>query len=306
ATLMREPSAKRQQLLLHAAYDAGFRHFDVAPSYGFGAAEHALGKFLRSRPEGVTVGTKVGILARGSPGLMRLIQAPARALLRRYPGLRGRATHTVGAAMHTTTNFSVAACTRSLENSLRALGIARIDVLLLHDVRPPDVATDGLLEWLQTQKERGVVLNVGLATSPAAANEILSGRAAFFDAVQVPSNILAPATAVLPDDITRLRLTHGALTYPLGWAEQRVREDPTWARLLSEHAGEDVTTREALARLILAWAYFENPHGVVILGTSKEAHLRSAATALEAFDGTRLAAVSHFMRELASGLGDSC
>src|SRR3990170_2143406 len=77
ATLMREPSPAAQQRLLHAAYDAGFRHFDVAPSYGLGAAERVLGRFLRTRPEGVTIGTKVGMLARGNAGVMRLVQQPA-------------------------------------------------------------------------------------------------------------------------------------------------------------------------------------------------------------------------------------
>ena len=35
---------------LQAAWDAGIRHYDTAPHYGAGLAEHRLGNALRSRP----------------------------------------------------------------------------------------------------------------------------------------------------------------------------------------------------------------------------------------------------------------
>src|SRR5689334_12904762 len=89
ATLMREPSPRKQQGLLHIAYDEGFRHFDVAPSYGLGAAETALGRFLKARPRDITIATKVGIRAVGNRRFMQYVQRPGRLLLKNFPSLRG-------------------------------------------------------------------------------------------------------------------------------------------------------------------------------------------------------------------------
>ena len=54
--------SRRESLrLLEAAFDAGIRHFDVAPMYGYGEAEGCLGEFLQRHRADVTVTTKYGI-----------------------------------------------------------------------------------------------------------------------------------------------------------------------------------------------------------------------------------------------------
>ena len=301
ATLMREPSPAAQQRLLHAAYDAGFRHFDTAPSYGLGAAERVLGTFLRTRPEGVTVGTKFGIVARGNPGLMQLVQRPARALLRRFPALRGRATKAVGAVVHTPTDYSPETRTRSLEGSLRALGVDCLDLLLLHEARPEDVSDGSVVEWMQAQKARGVVRNIGVATGVANAAGILAQHEGVFDVLQVPSDVLTPATAVLGARPASLLVTHSVLAAPLARASARLRADAAWGRTLSERAGTDVGAPGALARLLLAAGLAENESGVVLLGSSSAAHLRAAPAAVGAFPAARVAAAAAFLRDSLGG-----
>ena len=296
ATLMREPSAAMQQRLLHAAHDAGFRHFDVAPSYGLGAAEAVLGRFLRTRPEGVTVATKVGISIRGSAGLMRLMQRPARAVLRRFPGLRGRATKTVGGVVHVPTDFSIASCQRSLEGSLRALGVDVIDLYLLHDAQPADTASGAVGDWLRSLKERGLIKHAGVASSPPAASAIVGAASGAYDAVQVPSHVLAPALKMIPGGIAPLRLTHGVLAAPLAQVMSRLRADPGWAEAVSERLGTDAGAPGVAPRMLLAWGLLENRDGVVLIGTSKESHLRSATEALGAFAPDRLAIAGDFLR----------
>ena len=295
ATLMREPSSKQQQRLLHEAYDAGFRHFDVAPSYGLGEAERALGRFLRLHGRDVTVATKVGITARGLPGFNRLLQRPARALLRRFPRLRGRATRAVGATVHTPASFSVDACARSLENSLRALGRVVVELLLLHEARPADV-NDDLLEWLHAQRRRGTVRNVGIAADVSSISTILRQHPGQFDVVQFPSNVLTPSIAELGDASPSLRLTHGALATPLQRIEARLQQDRQWARALSERVGKDVMMPGVLAQLLLAWATDENCGGIVLVGASNASHLRSAPSALGAFEISSLADAGRFLR----------
>ncbi|HEX2779236.1 MAG TPA: aldo/keto reductase, partial [Gemmatimonadaceae bacterium] len=282
ATLMREPSGSGQQRLLHAAYEAGFRHFDTAPSYGVGAAETVLGRFLRAHRDDVSVGTKVGILARGNASLMRVIQRPARAVLRRFPALRGRATQTVGGMVHARPDFSPATRTRSLEGSLRALRVDALDLLLLHEPEPADVGTE-ITDWLGDLKRRGLVRAVGVATTAAFAAEILRAHPGTFDAVQAPGNVLEPIPALSDGAASVLRVVHSVLANPLGHANRRMAADPAWIAELSRRAGTDIAAPGALAKLLLAWAVAENPRGIVLLGSSSADHLRAAVAAVDAF-----------------------
>lgn len=296
ATLMREPSSRTQQYLLQLAYDVGFRHFDVAPSYGLGTAERALGRFLQSHMDDVTVGTKVGIAVRRNFMRFQAIQRPIRAMLRRFPSLRGRATRAVGSAIHARSNFALSACTLSLENSLRELKRDSIDLLLLHDPEPEDLADGQVLEWIAGQKQRGLVRNVGIATSPTSGAKAVSSIHSF-DVVQVPSNILAPAIPIIRASVAQpLCVTHSAIALPLGRISQRMATDPTWTTELSEHVRTDVREPGVIPRLLLAWALHENSGGIVLLGASKAEHIRAAPQSLDAFAADQLDRVSAFLR----------
>ena len=50
---------------VHLALDLGINYFDVAPAYGDGKAEEALGIALEGRSEEVIIGTKVRVPADG-------------------------------------------------------------------------------------------------------------------------------------------------------------------------------------------------------------------------------------------------
>ena len=295
ATLMREPSPSRQQELLHAAYDAGFRHFDVAPSYGMGAAERVLGRFLRTRPDGVTIATKVGIVVRSSMSGLRLIQRPARALLKVLPSLRGRVTSAAGSVIHTRSNFSTTACTQSLENSLRALGTDYLDLLLLHDPEPADLADGSVFSWLARQKERGVVRNIGIASSASEAGQLITSSHPY-DVIQVPSNVLSPAGSSL--DLTASRplcVTHSAIAEPLRHILRRIAEE-RWALAFSDVAGVDVRRPGVIPRLLLSWALHENQKGIVLVGASKPQHFQEAGRVSDGARGDHLEEVADFLR----------
>src|SRR6266699_1659031 len=81
ATLMREPSRRGQERILEVAFDSGIRHFDVSPSYGFGAAENLLGRFLQGRRGHVTIATKVGIGYSSRGASLAKFQRPFRYVL---------------------------------------------------------------------------------------------------------------------------------------------------------------------------------------------------------------------------------
>ncbi len=60
-SLMGATNRRDSLKLLEAAYEAGIRHFDVAPMYGYGEAESCLGEFLQHHHGQITVTTKFGI-----------------------------------------------------------------------------------------------------------------------------------------------------------------------------------------------------------------------------------------------------
>ena len=103
---------------LCAAWDVGIRLFDTAPFYGFGLSEHRMGEVLRERRrDQFVISTKVGRL---------LVPDPAVAVERH--GFVG------GLPFRVEFDYGYDGARRSVEHSLHRLGLARIDVVLIHDV----------------------------------------------------------------------------------------------------------------------------------------------------------------------------
>ena len=106
--------------LTDAAYEGGVRYFDTSPFYGYGRSELRMGAALRQRPrDEYVLSTKVGrILHAMKPGEKK----PADF---RENGLPGFAP---------VFDYSYDGVMRSLEHSHLRLGLARIDIALIHDV----------------------------------------------------------------------------------------------------------------------------------------------------------------------------
>lgn len=105
------------EAIVRAAWDAGIRYIDTAPYYGFGQAERAVGDALRDEPrDDWVLSTKVGRLLRPFP------QVPAE------PGRKHPLPFGVAY------DYSYDGIMRSFEDSLQRLGLARIDILYLHDI----------------------------------------------------------------------------------------------------------------------------------------------------------------------------
>jgi aryl-alcohol dehydrogenase-like predicted oxidoreductase len=155
--------------LLHAALDAGIRHFDTAPSYAYGQSEVVLGEILGS-VAGLTIATKVGLPAvTGSPGRAgTLYRRLARPLLARAPLLkrgllalrRPAVTATVAAPSRRVLLRDELAA--SVEQSLARLRRQRLDLLLVHE--PEGIMLDPALQEAFADLQRaGLVTAFGLA-----------------------------------------------------------------------------------------------------------------------------------------------
>src|SRR5262245_14878696 len=106
--------------LTDAAYEGGVRYFDTSPFYGYGRSELRMGAALRNKPrEDFVLSTKIGrILHAMKPGE----KPPADFRANGLPGFAPVFDYTYDGVM------------RSLEHSHLRLGLARIDIALVHDV----------------------------------------------------------------------------------------------------------------------------------------------------------------------------
>ena len=106
------------EALVNAAWDAGIRYVDTAPFYGYGAAERRVGDALRERPRDAWVlSTKVGRLLR--PRSEPVDPSGSRKALMPFDDVF---------------DYSYDGIMRSFEDSFQRLGLAKIDILYVHDI----------------------------------------------------------------------------------------------------------------------------------------------------------------------------
>jgi len=104
--------------LVRAAWDVGVRYFDTAPFYGYTLSERRLGAALKEHPRGeFVVSTKAG----------RLLQPDASV----RPGDDGWAAPLPFRPYY---DYSYGGILLSFEESLKRLGVERIDILYVHDI----------------------------------------------------------------------------------------------------------------------------------------------------------------------------
>ena len=128
---------------IHAALDQGIRLIDTAPSYGWGKAEHVVGKAISGRRGQVEIATKCGIWwksRRGSPNGMK----------------NGQDTYIC---------LSSDAIEAQLEDSLRLLGVDYIDLLQVHKPAiPPELTPiEETMECLVNLKAKGKIRAIGVS-----------------------------------------------------------------------------------------------------------------------------------------------
>ena len=97
-----------------------------------------------------------------------------------------------------TGRFSPDEVRASLETSLAELRLECVDILLLHECRPADLATAGLMELLEGLVREGKMRYFGIATDADSTRVILAEKPEFAPIVQLANNPLEPTLAELP------------------------------------------------------------------------------------------------------------
>ncbi|SDR71179.1 D-threo-aldose 1-dehydrogenase [Brevibacterium siliguriense] len=125
------------------AWDQGIRYFDTAPHYGLGLSERRIGEVLSDRPrDEFLLSTKVGRLIRPADQPRQLDDEGFA-----VPGDRVRVR-----------DYSGDGIRRSIEESLERLGLAKIDIVFIHD--PDDFwteAIDGAVPMLNQLRDEGII-----------------------------------------------------------------------------------------------------------------------------------------------------
>ena len=152
-------AADAARALVALAHARGVRYFDTAPHYGNGLSEHRIGAALREIPrDAYLLSTKVGRLLRPDPRASRDQHG--------YVGVL---------PFTQCWDYSYDATLRSVEDSLQRLGLARIDLVFIHDVardahgdaQPQRLreAMDGAVPALARLKAEGAIAGFGLGVN---------------------------------------------------------------------------------------------------------------------------------------------
>ncbi len=140
------------------AWEIGIRTFDVAPLYGYGAAERRVGMALADHPrDEYVLSTKVGRLVRPPDAIPPGADVDAQSLDGRDDAYYARAE-----PLRLVFDYSADGVRRSIEESLERLRLERVDIALIHD--PDDHWEQAVGEaWpaLARMREEGTIRAVG-------------------------------------------------------------------------------------------------------------------------------------------------
>jgi D-threo-aldose 1-dehydrogenase len=281
AGLFHVPSPASRSGLLHAAYDAGIRHFDVAPMYGLGRAERELGAFARRRRAELTIATKVGIRPTLAARGIARAQGPARRIFAARPAIRdyARAPARPSRQLYAQGDYGATAARRSLERSLRALRTDYIDLFLMHEPLPGSVRSAEISSCLEDARTAGWIRTWGIAGEPESTDEVARSFPAGIPVRQLRDDVFLRSLRRAPPGPAFI--TYGVIGPALASLRAHVTADDARRRRWQRAVGEDCGNPEILAELLFRAAFRENASGVVLFGATQPGHIQAAAGALE-------------------------
>jgi len=131
--------------LIRSAFENDLNFFDTAPLYGHGTAEIRLGRILKSMGKPFVLETKVGRVLNPTANADKAWFADANPLL------------------EPVFDFSADGVKRSIEESLKRLGVDHIDIALLHDADDHlDQAIREGYPVLDDYRRQGIIKGVGM------------------------------------------------------------------------------------------------------------------------------------------------
>lgn len=263
--------------LLDVAYEAGIRHFDVAPVYGRGLAEPTLGRFLHRKTD-VTVATKFGLEpppgGAGWIGPARRILKPVIGRLRRLKAFDSGLSAAVG-ALYRKAEYTAEAAEASLLRSLRHLKRDRVDILLMHEARADDLRDEGLLAFLRTAAAKGRIGGFGVGGDAGHLPAIELEHPAYCKVRQYDWTALSAVRNPLGSFDVLFRVHSGEARQ----IKSALGADGALAKLWSREIGRDLVEPGVFEQLMLKAALEANPAALVLVSSSKSENILANARA---------------------------
>lgn len=305
AGIFRLPSPRQRSHLLHTVFEAGIRHFDVAPMYGLGRAEPELGRFTRTRRAEVTIASKFGITPTPAARCLAYAQRPLRSIFAAKPTIRDQAKAHATAPSHILFQkgeYHAAGAGRSLENSLRALKTDYLDLLLLHDPLPGSVRSDDVCSYLESACAKGLIRSWGITGEPVNTHEVAREFQRDIPVYQVQNSIFLPSPNY--EAAKTAYITFGAISGALTFLVRHVAADNS-TRLRWESAiGADCGDASIAASLLLQTALRANSSGIVLFSTTSFPHLHSAVRSAETLYSSDVSLLDRFTNMVNAELRD--
>jgi D-threo-aldose 1-dehydrogenase len=278
SSLMGATNRRDSLKLLETAYDAGIRHFDVAPKYGYGEAESCLGEFLQRHRGEVTVTTKYGIARPRRSSLLRLGRRIAGPIVKQIPQVKRRLARAANIATGNSSrpSFSVAEAKASLDRSLAALRTDHIDLWLLHEVEARDLQDDNLLRLLEAEVKAGTIGSFGIGSSANKIPALLADHPAYCRTLQYEWSVLDLPIPDAPIQHSEpFRIHHRALTDNFRAIHTALINNKPLCQRWSASTNTDLSNPEALANLMLKASLLMNPSSIILFSSKNPAHIQA-------------------------------
>ena len=290
--------------VLDAAYEAGIRHFDVARSYGSGLTEGMLGRFLKRHRGEITVTSKYGI----RPPFSHPLHAAARAILkplvrrvRRRPVIESR----LGAAVLSNQKaaFSGTEAMSSLDLSLRNLGLDRLDLFLMHEPEPEDLADPSLLASLHDAVRAGKIGAFGVGGKSVHVHRLRAERPGFCGVLQHDWNPLQSVTTY-PGTT---QISYRVYGEPARQVRSEFSANAGLQRQWSDAVGLDLAAPGLIEQLFLRAAVALRPDTLILFSSTQAQHVLANVRAAsdKALEPAALTLVEFLRTRLSSQAGDA-
>jgi len=283
--------------MLESAFEAGIRHFDVAPLYGYGEAEACVGEFLKRHPE-ATVTTKFGLEPPMQGALKSLARSILRPVVNALPGVRAKlsgaaakaASKQVGPApapqgprVSRADAYTPEKAQASLERSFKALQRDHIDLWLMHEVVASDLppagsaASEALLRVLEDAVTSGKVGRFGVGSEREMIPALIAQHPAFCRTQQYEWSVLDP----VPEPSAAFRIHHRALTDKFSSLREALAARPRTADRWATEVGADIGSAAVLAQLMMKASLISNPASIILFSSKNPHHIAANARLVE-------------------------
>ena len=258
------------QNILEKAFDEGITHFDTAPVYGNGFSEKILGSFIKNKRSRVTITTKCGLGNFNQPAInlnMALLLNAIKNKLRNKTENAENFQQTLFPFRSIDINY----VKHHLQKSLQNLQTEFIDYYLLHEAIPAFLTPDAA-DFLNEQKQKGIIGEVGVATS-------------YINLLPVNNNDLEGFTVLQYENGPNYKTDDIKIKYP-------GKKHFYHSALRSISSLDKKYSNSEWAGIILNRACKINPSGKILFSTTKSKRLMHNLAAFEKYNDAPLETLS--------------